>query len=63
MAKFSKRDRVEVLKASDRGCRGVVRESDANGCWVSITSAGPGHNTVKLIGQKIRYSHSELKGI
>lgn len=63
MAKFNKRDRVEVLKSSDKGCRGVVTDSDAAGCEVTITSAGPGHNTVKLIGQKIRYRHNELKGI
>ncbi len=63
MAKFGPRDRVEILRASDKGCRGVVANADEKFCVVKITSAGPGHNTVKLIGKRIRYKHSELKGI
>lgn len=63
MGKFGLRDRVQVLKGDAKGCRGVVTKSDANGCWVTITSAGPSHNTVQFIGQKIRYLHDELKGI
>lgn len=58
-------DRVEVLfPPEEEGVQGVITaEYGRREVIVKITRAGKGHNTIKLIGKKLPYFPTDLKGI